>query len=75
MSAAIAHMVPAHARARAYGIFTAIFGVAWFLGSAAMGALYDVSLVWLVVVSVVPQLISLAPLALTLRAMKSRTAG
>lgn len=69
MSAAIAHMVPGHARARAYGIFTAIFGVAWFLGSAAMGALYDVSLMWLVIVSVLPQLAALIPLALALRAM------
>jgi MFS family permease len=70
MSAAIANMVPAHARARAYGIFTAIFGVAWFLGSAAMGALYDVSPALLVAVSVLPQLAALVPLALTIRAMK-----
>ena len=70
MSAAIARLVPAHGRARAYGIFTAIFGVAWFLGSAAMGALYDVSMVWLVAVSVLPQLAALVPLALALRTMK-----
>jgi MFS family permease len=69
MSAAIAHMVPAHARAHAYGIFTAIFGVTWFLGSAAMGALYDVSLTGLVFVSVLPQLAALIPLALALREM------
>jgi MFS family permease len=70
MSAAIANMVPGHARARAYGIFTAIFGVAWFLGSAAMGALYDVSPALLVAVSVLPQLAAILPLTLTLRAMK-----
>jgi MFS family permease len=70
MSAAIAHMVPTHARARAYGIFTAIFGVAWFLGSAAMGALYDISFGWLIVVSAMPQLLALVPLALTMQAMK-----
>ena len=67
MSAAIAHMVPAHARARAYGIFTAIFGIAWFLGSVAMGALYDISLPWLVIVSVLPQLAALAPLTIASR--------
>jgi MFS family permease len=70
MSAAIAHMVPGHARARAYGIFTAIFGVAWFLGSAALGVLYDDSKVWLVVVSMLPQLAALVPLALILQAQK-----
>src|ERR1700678_3782764 len=37
MNAAVAQMVPAHARARAYGIFTAIYGIAWFLGSALEG--------------------------------------
>jgi hypothetical protein len=70
MSAAIAHMVPVHARARAYGIFTAIFGVAWFLGSAAMGALYDNSFAWLIAVSAAPQLLALIPLTLTMRAIK-----
>ncbi len=44
MSAAVARMVPEQARARAYGIFTAIFGIAWFAGSAVQGVLYDISL-------------------------------
>ena len=70
MSAAVSTMVPAPARGRAIGLFTAIFGVAWFLGSAALGALYDVSLTWLVIVSVLPQLAALIPLAFALRAMK-----
>jgi predicted MFS family arabinose efflux permease len=69
LSAAVAEMVPAHARASAFGIFTAVFGVAWFLGSTALGALYDVSRPWLVVVSVVPQLVALIPLFLALRAI------
>lgn len=67
MSAAIARMVPAHARARAFGIFTAIFGVAWFLGSTALGALYEVSRPLLVAASVTPQLAALLPLSLALR--------
>lgn len=70
MSAAVAHMVPAHGRARAFGIFTAIFGVAWFLGSVSLGALYDVSRISLVAVSVLPQVAALVPLALALRRMK-----
>lgn len=70
MSAAVSSMVPASVRGRAIGLFTAIFGIAWFLGSAALGALYDVSRVWLVVVSVLPQLAALVPLALALKTMK-----
>lgn len=67
MSAAVAHLVPEHARARAYGIFTAVFGIAWFAGSALAGALYDVSLPALVLVSVAMQLAGLAPLLAAMR--------
>jgi predicted MFS family arabinose efflux permease len=44
LAAAIATMVPSERRATAYGLFTAAFGLFWFLGSAALGWLYDVSL-------------------------------
>ena len=71
MQAGVARMVPEHARARAYGIFTAIYGVAWFLGSAALGLLYDRSLVSLVAVSVIAELAALVPLFAALRAMRS----
>lgn len=42
--AAVATMVPRVRRASAYGIFTAGYGVAWFIGSAIMGILYDRSI-------------------------------
>ena len=42
--AAVAPMVPPARRASAYGLFTAGYGVFWFLGSAAIGILYDLSL-------------------------------
>jgi predicted MFS family arabinose efflux permease len=42
--AAVAPMVSPQRRASAYGLFTAGYGVSWFLGSAAMGILYDHSL-------------------------------
>jgi predicted MFS family arabinose efflux permease len=42
--AAVAPMVPAERRASAFGLFTAGYGVFWFLGSAAIGILYDISL-------------------------------
>jgi MFS family permease len=54
--AAVAGMVPAQRRASAYGIFTAGYGVAWFLGSAGMGILYDVSLPALIGFSVAMEL-------------------
>jgi MFS family permease len=42
--AAVALMVPGQRRASAYGIFTAGYGICWFLGSALIGLLYSVAL-------------------------------
>lgn len=56
MRAAIAEMVPANRRASAYGVFNAAYGLFWFLGSAVMGILYDVSLPALITFSVIAQL-------------------
>jgi MFS family permease len=41
--AAVAAMVPVERRPSAYGVFSAAYGISWFLGSAAIGFLYDVS--------------------------------
>ena len=71
MNAAVAQMVPAHARARAYGIFTAIYGIAWFIGSALEGQLYDISIVGLVIVASAAELLALIPLMMTLRALNA----
>jgi MFS family permease len=70
MSAAVAGLVPLAARARAYGIFTAIFGIAWFAGSALLGALYDVSLLGLVAVATLAQLMAFYPLMLAVRSVR-----
>ncbi len=69
MNAGLADLVAEHARARAYGIFTAFYGVAWFAGSALCGELYDLSPWGLVGVSVVLQLAALFPLRSLLRAL------
>ena len=61
--AAIARLVPAAQRARAYGLFFAVFGVAWFAGSVAMGWLYERSRIGLVALAVIAQLAA-APLFL-----------
>jgi predicted MFS family arabinose efflux permease len=56
--AAVALMVPAERRPSAYGIFTGVYGLAWFAGSAVMGAIYDRSVVALVIFCVALQLIA-----------------
>jgi predicted MFS family arabinose efflux permease len=56
MAAAVAGMVPSGRLASAYGLFNLAYGLAWFAGSAAMGALYDVSIPALVAFSVAVEL-------------------
>ena len=70
LSAGVARLVPDSTRANAFGIFSAIFGIAWFVGSAALGALYDISWTALVGVSVAAELLALLPLFAVLKARK-----
>jgi MFS family permease len=55
---AIGDIVHADHRARAYGIFDAAFGIAWFAGSALMGVLYGRAPIALVAFSVTAQLVA-----------------
>ncbi|MBI4311356.1 MAG: MFS transporter [Chloroflexi bacterium] len=64
MRAAVAQMVPSQKRASAYGVFNAGFGVAWFIGSAIMGILYDLWLPGLIGFSVALQLLCILTLVL-----------
>lgn len=57
MRAAISEIVPRNRLGFAFGLFNTAYGIAWFLGSALMGVLYDTSLHTLVVFSVALQLI------------------
>ncbi|MCX5891300.1 MAG: MFS transporter [Deltaproteobacteria bacterium] len=59
IKAALADMVPRERRATGYGIFNTGFGLFWFLGSALMGILYDVSLSALIAFSVIIQLLAM----------------
>jgi predicted MFS family arabinose efflux permease len=70
LNAGVARLVPDSARANAFGIFSAVFGIAWFVGSAALGALYDISFTALVGVSVVAELLALLPLFILLKSRK-----
>jgi MFS family permease len=68
--AAIATLVPSERRARAYGWFFAAFGLAWWLGSWGMGALYARSLPAVAALSAAAQLLAI-PLLLGLAARLS----
>jgi MFS family permease len=59
LRALITRTVPASRRSTAFGLFDTCYGVAWFAGSAAMGLLYDRSLLALVIFSVVSQVVAL----------------
>jgi len=57
LKAVLANVVPADKRSTAFGVFDTGFGIAWFVGSAAMGWLYDRSVLALVFFSVAPNFI------------------
>jgi len=52
-------VIPAEKRSTAFGSFDTGYGIAWFLGSAAMGLLYDKSILAVVVFSVLLQIAAL----------------
>jgi len=58
--AAVAPMVSPARRASAYGLFTAAYGIAWFLGSVVIGLLYDHSIPAMVAFCIVAELIAIA---------------
>lgn len=70
LKAAVATMVPKQSRATGYGIFECSFGFFWFIGSWLLGALYDVNLTAMIVVSMVAQLFAIPMYILSYR--KSR---
>jgi predicted MFS family arabinose efflux permease len=59
MAAAVAEMVPASRRGSGYGIFTAVYGLSWFAGSAVMGILYDRSLAAVIAFSIIAEFVAI----------------
>lgn len=59
MKAAVSKIIPKSMRSSGFGIFETGFGIAWFLGSWLLGALYDVNPVYLVIVSVAVQILAI----------------
>lgn len=65
--AVVAPMVSPGRRASAYGLFTGAYGIAWFLGSTAIGALFNVSLGVVVAFAVVAEFAALPLILMVLR--------
>jgi len=59
LKAVLTSVVSAAKRSTAFGVFDTGFGIAWFLGSALLGFLYDRSIVSMIIISVVLQLLAL----------------
>ena len=59
LKALLADVVSVAKRSTAFGLFDTGYGIAWFLGSATMGFLYDTSITSLILLSVVLQLVAL----------------
>jgi hypothetical protein len=74
MRAAVAQMIPQARLGSAYGVFGAVFGVAWFVGSAALGALYDVSPAAAAVLAVVSQGLAVLPIVAAVRSLRGKEA-
>ena len=54
--AVVGHMVGRDRRASAFGIFTAGYGIAWFIGSTAIGLLFGISLPLVVALALLAEL-------------------
>jgi MFS family permease len=65
LRAHVADLVPPQKRGSGYGILNLIFGFSWFLGSALMGFLYDISPLYLVLFSVLVQMAAIPLLNLS----------
>ena len=59
MRSSVAAMTAVERRGSAYGVLNTVYGVSWFVGSVLMGFLYGVSIIYLVIFSVLIQIISI----------------
>lgn len=73
MRAIVANMVQMDRRGTAYGTLNIWFGIAWFLGSAWMGFLYDTSILSVIVFSMGIQLAAI-PILIAVRNLKPEDA-
>lgn len=65
LKAVVTDIVPKNVRSMGFGMFQTAFGVCGFIGSWAMGALYDYNIMLVVVFSIATQLMAIPVFALT----------
>jgi predicted MFS family arabinose efflux permease len=65
--AAVASMVAPDGRASAYGLFSGVYGVAWFIGSTTIGALFNVSITAVIVFAMIAELAAIPLIAVVRR--------
>lgn len=70
--AAVAPMVAGSRRASAFGLFTSVYGLAWFAGSALIGLIYDQSPDAAAVFCVAVELAAMPLLIMTAKAVRSQ---
>ena len=72
MRAMIGSMAPRERRGTAFGLFHAVFGIAWFVGSVLLGIIYDHSVLGVAILSFVLQLLALPILLFVISRWGSR---
>lgn len=75
LRAAVADLVPVARRGTGYGIFTAVYGLAWLAGSTIIGALYATSPAGLAVFTIATQVAALLVFIPLLRSGAGRPAA
>ena len=70
--AAIADILPQNKRAIGYGAFGLTFGIAWMLGSAIYGYLYEISKISMIYFSLIAEIIALIFLLFTIAKIKRK---
>ena len=71
MKAAVSNIIPRAMRSTGFGIFETGFGIAWFLGSWILGALYDWKPLVMVIGSVAAQLLAIVFYIICIKSTKA----
>jgi MFS family permease len=72
MRAAVTDLVPRERRGAGYGVFTAVYGMAWLVGAAGIGWLYEQGLG---VTELAVAIVQVVALALLIPVLKEKAAA
>jgi MFS family permease len=73
LKAVVTNIIPKNMRSTGFGIFQTSFGICWFIGSWAMGIMYDADIAWMVAFSVATQLLAVPLFLLTAKQRTKET--